>query len=190
MALPGERMNNLAIDIGGTHSKFLAQSSSKTIRIASGPKAVPELLMRSIIANTGGWTYDHVSIGFPGPVLFLELGTGLGSAMVVDGMVEAINTAHLPWTKERTYEDYLGLRGLKRLGKHTWMEQVCKAIKDLRSALECETVVLGGGNASREDLPKGVRLGSNANVFKAAFRLSKEPDMVSKVGVSVTAGPR
>ena len=114
-------------------------------------------------------------------MLFLGLGTGLGSAMVVEGIVQAMEVAHLPWKKGKTYEDFLGLRGLKRQGRRAWSKQVLKAIEDLRSALECEHVVLGGGNAGLvKTLPKGVRLGSNANAFKGAFMLWKEPHRTSR----------
>ncbi len=106
-----------------------------------------------------------------GSMLFLGLGTGLGSALVVDGVVEPMELAHLPFRK-RTFEDYLGERGRKRLGKKRWEEVVADAVEDLRRALEPDTIVLGGGNAARlSALPPDTRLGSNENAFRGGFRL-------------------
>jgi polyphosphate glucokinase len=107
-----------------------------------------------------------------GRMLFLGLGTGLGSAMVVDGDVQPMELAHLPYKKGRTYEDFVGLKGFKRLGVRKWRKQVEKVIATLRAALEPDDVVIGGGNADRlTELPLGARLGSNANAFKGGFRL-------------------
>jgi polyphosphate glucokinase len=107
-----------------------------------------------------------------GRMLFLGLGTGLGSAMVVEGVVQAMELAHMPWKKGRTYEEFLGKAGLERLGRKRWRKQVWKAIEQLSSTLESEYVVLGGGNAKLLDsLPKNVVLGSNGNAFKGAFLL-------------------
>ena len=107
-----------------------------------------------------------------GRMLFLGLGTGLGLAMVVDGDVQPMELAHLPYKKGRTYEDFVGLKGFKRLGVRKWRKQVAKVIDTLRAALEPEDVVIGGGNADRlTELPPGVRLGNNANAFKGGFRL-------------------
>ena len=82
-----------------------------------------------------------------GRMLFLGLGTGLGSAMIVDGLLEPMEVAHLPYMKGRTYEDYLGIRGLKRLGKKKWRRRVANVVEQLKNALEADYVVLGGGNA-------------------------------------------
>src|ERR1700691_4834742 len=82
-----------------------------------------------------------------GRMLFLGLGTGLGSAMIVDGNLEPMEVAHLPYKKGRTYEDYVGLHGLKRLGKKKWRRAVADVVSKLKSALEADYVVLGGGNA-------------------------------------------
>ena len=167
-----------------------------------------------------GWTYDAVSIGYPGPVvhgrpvgnpknlgggwigfnfkrafarpvkvvndaamqalgsykggrmLFLGLGTGLGSALIVDGILEPMELAHLPYKKGRTYEEYVGRRGLKRLGKKKWRRHVADVIERMRAAFEVDDVVVGGGNCKLlRKLAKGVRLGSNANAFAGGFRL-------------------
>jgi polyphosphate glucokinase len=110
-----------------------------------------------------------------GHVLFLGLGTGLGSAMVVDGIVEPMELGHLPYRKGRTYEDYLGLRGLKRLGKKRWRHHVTVVVGLLRAALEPDDVVIGGGNAKKlNELPPGCRLGDNANAFTGGFELWKD----------------
>jgi polyphosphate glucokinase len=109
-----------------------------------------------------------------GRLLFLGLGTGLGAAMIVDDNVVPMELAHLPYRKGRTYEDYVGVTGLKRLGTRKWQKHVRTVIAQLRSALEPDDVVVGGGNARRLGrAPKGVRLGENANAFKGGFRLWK-----------------
>src|SRR5882724_9251178 len=107
-----------------------------------------------------------------GRMLFLGLGTGLGSAMIVEDHLEPLELAHLPYKKGRSYEDYLGLRGLERLGKKKWREAVNDVVGRLRAALEVDYVVLGGGNVKlMKDLPKDTRLGSNDNAFAGGFRL-------------------
>ena len=108
-----------------------------------------------------------------GKMLFLGLGTGLGSAMVVDGIVEPMELAHLPYRKG-TYEDYVGLRGLKKRGKKKWRQHVAKVVAQLTGALEPDDIVLGGGNVKKlKELPSGCRKGSNANAFIGGFRLWK-----------------
>lgn len=107
-----------------------------------------------------------------GRMLFLGLGTGLGTALIVDGEMEPMELAHLPYKKGRTYEDYVGLRGLERLGKKRWTRHVFDVVEKLKSALEADYVVLGGGNAKLlKDLPQGARLGENSNAFKGGIRL-------------------
>ena len=209
----------LVIDIGGTHVKFRANTSDEIRKFASGPELTPAQMCSQVLALTRDWTYDVVSLGYPGPVLhgkpvlephnlatgwvafdfagalgrpvkvindaamqalgsyqggkllFLGLGTGLGSAMVVDGIVEPLELAHLPYRKH-TYEDYVGLRGLEKHGKKKWREQVTEVVGLLRAALEPDDVVLGGGNAElMHDLPAGVRLGDNSNAFPGGFHL-------------------
>lgn len=106
-----------------------------------------------------------------GRMLFLGLGTGLGSAMIVDGIVEPMELAHLPY-KKKTYEDYLGLRGFKRLGRKKWEHHVAQVVEILDAALEPDYVVLGGGNAGKiKKLPPKTRLGDNRNAFLGGFRL-------------------
>ena len=107
-----------------------------------------------------------------GRMLFIGLGTGLGTALIVDGMVEPMELAHLPYKKNRTYEEYVGKRGLKRLGKKRWRLAVNDVVLRLKTALEVEDVVVGGGNAKLlRKLPPGVRIGDNAKAFAGGVRL-------------------
>jgi polyphosphate glucokinase len=107
-----------------------------------------------------------------GSMLFLGLGTGLGSALVVDGVLEPMELAHLPFKKGKTYEDFVGLKGLKRCGKKKWRRNVLEVVKELRAATLAQYVVLGGGNARlMKKLPPYVRLGANDNAFRGGFRL-------------------
>ncbi len=107
-----------------------------------------------------------------GRMLFIGLGTGLGTALIVDGVVEPMELAHLPYKKNRTYEEYVGKRGLKRLGKKRWRLAVNDVVLRLKTALEVEDVVVGGGNAKLlRKLPPGVRIGDNAKAFAGGVRL-------------------
>jgi hypothetical protein len=107
-----------------------------------------------------------------GRMLFLGLGTGLGCALIVDGVLEPMELAHLPYRKGRTYEQYVGEAGRKRLGKTKWRRSVVDVVNRLKAALEVSDVVLGGGNAKRmKKLPAGVRLGSNEHAYVGAYRL-------------------
>ena len=107
-----------------------------------------------------------------GRMLFLGLGTGLGSAMVADGVLEPLELAHLPYRRGKTFEDFVGLRGLERLGKKRWRKHVDRIVKHFIWALEADFVVLGGGNAKKlKVLPPKCRLGDNANAIKGGLRL-------------------
>ena len=107
-----------------------------------------------------------------GRMLFLGLGTGLGSAMIVDGILQPMELAHLGYKNGKSYEDYLGLRGLQRMGKKKWRRYVAKIAKILKIALDADYVVLGGGNSKKlKKLPPGTRLGSNENAFLGGFRM-------------------
>ncbi len=230
----------LAVDIGGTHVKFRVNTSDEVRKFASGPALTPSQMCAQLRDMTADWSYEVVSLGYPGPVLhgkplmephnlasgwvgfdfsgalgrpvklvndaamqalgayqggkllFLGLGTGLGSAMVVEGIVEPMELAHLPYRKQ-TYEDYVGLRGLKKHGKKKWRAQVTDVVGLLRAALEPDDVVLGGGNAElMHTLPTGVRLGDNANAFPGGFRLWDDEANARPVSVNtglVTAAP-
>ena len=107
-----------------------------------------------------------------GRMLFLGLGTGLGSAFIADNVLEPMELAHMPYRKKRTFEDYVGQRGLDRMGKNKWQEHVFKVIEIFRAALIPEYVVLGGGNIKYlKKFPPGTRAGSNENAFKGGFRM-------------------
>jgi predicted NBD/HSP70 family sugar kinase len=115
-----------------------------------------------------------------GTMLFLGLGTGLGSALVSEGLVQPLELGHLPYRKA-TFEDYTSEAALERRGKKRWRRDVADAIETLRAALEPEYVVVGGGNADKlKELPKGVRLGDNENAFLGGFRLW-DPDAPARV---------
>jgi predicted NBD/HSP70 family sugar kinase len=106
-----------------------------------------------------------------GRMLFLGLGTGLGSAMILDGILQPMELAHLPF-RSGTFEDYVGSKGMKKLGLKRWRKAVCETIGLLMAALEPEYVVLGGGNADElDELPANVRLGHNEDAFLGGFRL-------------------
>jgi polyphosphate glucokinase len=210
----------LVIDVGGTHVKILATGERTHREVDSGSQMTARQMASAVKRLAKGWSYDHVSIGFPGPVvhghpiaeprnlgggwmgfdfrrafgrpvkmvndaamqalgsyrggrmLFLGLGTGLGSALIIDGVLEPMELAHLPYKMGRTFEDYVGIRGLKRLGKRRWRRCVLDVVERLRAALGAEDVVIGGGNvATLHKPPPGTRLGDNANAFVGGFRL-------------------
>lgn len=107
-----------------------------------------------------------------GRMLFLGLGTGLGTALIVDDVVAPMELAHLPYKRGRTYEDYVGDRGRRRLGPKKWRKVVADIVEQLRKALEADYVVLGGGNARKlNKLPKNARLGNNDFAFIGGFRV-------------------
>ncbi len=110
-----------------------------------------------------------------GRMLFLGLGTGLGSALIVDGVLEPMELGHLPYRKGRTYEDCVGKAALKADGRRKWRRRVTDVVTRLKTALEADDVVVGGGNAKwLRDLPEGVRLGSNMNAFVGGYRLWRQ----------------
>jgi polyphosphate glucokinase len=209
----------LVVDVGGTSVKMLATSQDEHRSFPSGPTLTPRQMVSGVKKLARGWTYDAVSIGYPGPVLhgrpiaephnlghgwigfdfaaafghpvkvindaamqalgsyrggkmlFLGLGTGLGSTMIVAGIVEPMELGHLPY-KKGTYEDYVGQAGLKRHGKKKWRRHVADVVARLVAALEPEDVVIGGGNVKKLDaLPPHSRAGDNANAFRGGFRL-------------------
>ena len=217
------RMKILVIDVGGTHVKCLATGRRLVRKIDSGPTLTARRMVRAVRALTADWSYQAVTIGYPGPVLhgrvvsephnlgggwvgldfrsafarpvkilndaamqalgsyrggrmlFLGLGTGLGSAMIVDGLLEPMELAHLPYRNGRTYEDYVGLRGLESRGKKKWRRSVADVVARLAGALEVDDVVLGGGNIKHlRRAPAGARLGDNRNAFVGGFRVWEE----------------
>lgn len=112
-----------------------------------------------------------------GRMLFLGLGTGLGSALIADDVIMPMELAHLPYKKGRTFEHYVGRRGFERLGKKKWRRAVDDVVSRLKAALVADYVVLGGGNAKKlQPLPEGARLGDNAHAFIGGRRLWKESE--------------
>jgi polyphosphate glucokinase len=212
----------LVIDVGGTHVKILMTGKRVMRKVNSGPTMTARKMVDAVKRLTIDWSYEAVSIGYPGPVLhgrpgaepkhlgggwvgfdferafgrpvrvindaamqalgsyregrmlFLGLGTGLGSALIIDGVLEPMELAHLPYKNGRSYEEYVGVRGLKRFGKKKWRRHVAKAAETLRHALQVDSVVLGGGNVKQlKKVPAGIRLGSNAHAFLGGYRLWK-----------------
>lgn len=126
-------------------------------------KIVNDAVMQAIGSYTGG------------RMLFLGLGTGMGAAMIIDGVIEPMEIAHLPFKKGKTFEYFVGEKGLVRAGKKKWRRYVASVVKHLQAALLPDYVVLGGGNAPKlKKLPAGARLGDNANAFVGGFRLWDE----------------
>jgi polyphosphate glucokinase len=139
----------------------------------------------------GGWADFDFAAGFAKPVklindaamqalgsyrggqmLFLGLGTGLGSAMIFDGVLHPMELGHLPYRKGQTFEDYLGVRGLHRMGPEKWQRHVHRVVEILRTALQGESVVLGGGNVKKlKTLPEHTTRGDNTNAFVGGERL-------------------
>jgi len=212
-------MNVLVVDVGGAHVKVLATGQTEPRKFDSGPKLGPKAMVSQVRKITADWSYEVVTVGYPGPVLhnrpmaephnlgrgwigfrfaeafgcrvkvindaamqalgsykhgkmlFLGFGTGLGTALIVDGVIEPMELGHLPY-KKATYEDYVGQRGLDRFGKKKWRRHVEDVVACLVAALEPDDVVLGGGNARLlKELPKGTRAGDNANAFIGGFRM-------------------
>jgi polyphosphate glucokinase len=128
-----------------------------------------------------------------GKLLFLGLGTGLGSAMIIEGILEPMELAHLPYRKG-TYEDYLGEAGLDRRGKKKWRRHVTDVVERLIAALQPDDTVIGGGNVTKLDvLPAGCRQGENAKAFSGGFRLWAEgnaiPTTLPATGTSPARNP-
>lgn len=213
-------MKVLVIDVGGTNIKVFASGQDEVRKFPSGPTLTPKQMVEGVLQLVGDWSYDVITIGYPGPVihgrlaleprnlgtgwvdfdfaahfgkpvklindaamqalgsyeggrmLFLGLGTGLGSALIIDRVIAPLELAHLPYKKGRTFEDYVGLRGLKRLGKKKWQKAVEDVVARLQAALVADSVVLGGGNAKHlKRLPPGARMGDNRNAFLGGVRL-------------------
>src|SRR5919106_684709 len=123
-------------------------------------KIVNDALMQAVGSYEGG------------RMLFLGLGTGLGSAMVVENVAQPMELAHLPYKDGRTFEEYLGEAALEQMGQAAWQKELAAVVAQLQAALEPEYVVLGGGNVQLlEELPPGCRRGDNKNAFAGGFRL-------------------
>ena len=107
-----------------------------------------------------------------GRMLFLGLGTGLGSVLIVEGVVAPLELAHLPYKKGLTFEEYVGNAAMEQLGKKQWRKEVVRVIEILNMAMEPDYVVLGGGNAKKlKEMPTYCRLGSNLHAFQGGFRM-------------------
>ena len=107
-----------------------------------------------------------------GKMLFLGTGTGLGSALIDDGHIIPLELAHLPYKKNRSYEDYIGLVGLERRGKRRWRRSVTDIVDRLRAAFVADAVLLGGGNAKLiKKLPQATVLGANSNAISGGIAL-------------------
>jgi predicted NBD/HSP70 family sugar kinase len=111
-----------------------------------------------------------------GRMLFLGLGTGLGATLIIDGVVEPTEIGHMPYRRGRTFEDFIGERGRRRLGTRKWRRAVADVVAHLETAFEADYVVLGGGNAARlRKLPPGARRGDNRNAFVGGVRVWRRP---------------
>lgn len=107
-----------------------------------------------------------------GRMLFLGLGTGLGSAFVADSVLMPLELAHLPYRGDRTYEDYVGVRGLIRLGRKKWTNHVHVVVEILQAGLQADYVVLGGGQTKKlKSMPRGVRVSDNRSAIRGGLRL-------------------
>ena len=233
-------MKVLVIDIGGTNIKVASTDQRVPIKIASGPHMDAEQMVKQVLNATEDWSYDRISIGYPGPVqhdrplaephnlakgwldfpyqkalskpfrfindaamqalggykggrmLFLGTGTGLGSAMVFDGVVIPLELAHLPYKKGLTYEEYIGLAGLERRGKRRWRASVLDVVARLKAAMVCDYVLLGGGNAKlMKDLPPGVLLGANSDAVDGGLKLWQNDQPTTPLaGLAPAAKPK
>jgi len=126
-----------------------------------------------------------------GRMLFLGLGTGLGSALVVRDVLVPMELAHLPYKNGRTYEDYVGERGLRRLGRTRWTRHVHKVVALLQAGLQCDYVVLGGGQTKKlKSLPGGVRVGDNAKAILGGIRLWEQAKRARRVRKRAAAHSR
>ncbi|MDE3106070.1 MAG: ROK family protein [Acidobacteriota bacterium] len=126
-----------------------------------------------------------------GRMLFLGVGTGLGSAMILDGTVVPLELAHLPYKKGRSYEEYIGVEGLERRGRKRWQRSVYDIAQRLRTAMVCDYVLMGGGNAKLlQKLPEGFILGANSNAIDGGIKLWEQlPRLVRRTGpAQVQAG--
>ena len=121
-----------------------------------------------------------------GRMLFLGLGTGLGSALIVEGIVEPLELGHLPFRK-KTFEDYVSIRALKKHGKKRWRKAVFEVVERLSAAMEPDYVVIGGGGADDlDELPPNARRGDNEQAFVGGFRLW-DPDWIPRAAVGSDA---
>ncbi len=213
-------MRVLVCDIGGTNVKLKVSDNEESRKFSSGSAMTAQQFVEGVRANTLGWEYDVITLGYPGPVvdskilmepvnlgsgwlgfdfaaqlhkpvkilndaamqalgsfqggrmLFLGLGTGLGTTLVLNGFIVPMEGGHLPYRKGKSFEDYVGDAGLKRLGKRKWTRYVFDVVARLKAAFIVDYVVLGGGNVKKLDtLPPDCRQGANENAFLGGVRL-------------------
>ena len=213
-------MKILVIDVGGTNVKLQIGGTGEIRKVPSGIDLSGQTMVDLVKQATPDWTFDAISIGYPGPViggriavepinlglgwlgfdfaealgkpvkiindaamqalgsyqggrmLFLGLGTGLGSCMIFEGVIAPMELGHLPYKKNRSFEDYVGNNGMKRMGRRKWQFALLDVVARLRAALLPDYVVLGGGNVKKlDELPPGCRMGDNDNAFLGGVRL-------------------
>lgn len=213
-------MEILVIDIGGSHVKVMRSGSDERRKFDSSRDMTPQQMVDGVRAALADWTYDRVSLGFPGPVasgkpavepknlgkgwvgfdfgaafgkpcriindaamqalgsyeggrmLFLGLGTGLGSALISGDAVLPLELGDLRYSRKETLEDRLGKNGRKKLGAKKWEENIREAVAFLKKAFVADYIMLGGGNAKQlATLPEGARRGENRNAFFGGLRL-------------------
>lgn len=210
----------LVVDVGGSHIKAQVSGRRTMVKVDSGPDLTPRQMVEQLLGVTGGWQYDVVSVGYPGPVvrgriarepvnlgrgwtrfdferafgrpvrlindaamqaigsyqgkrmLFLGLGTGLGTTLILDGVVIPLEIAHLPYEDGETYENVVGDAGLERIGVRRWRRHVANIVELMMNAVVADYTVLGGGNVRLlPELPPRTRRGANANAVRGGFRL-------------------
>jgi len=223
---PATPSSILVIDIGGTKVKMLATGQTEPVKFPSGKELTPAQLVETAQKLSKGWTYENISIGYPGLVgslgprsepgnlgsgwvgfdfaaafgkpvkmsndaalqalgsyeggrmLFLGLGTGLGSTLITGHMIIPLELGRMIYDRDRTLGEVLGRQGLKRLGKSRWRKAVNRITTALMHAFVADYVVIGGGNAKNvQDLPPGARLGHNLTAFRGGFRLWSVEDV-------------
>ena len=217
-------MDVLVIDVGGSHVKLSIRKDNAR-RFASNENLTPTALVEEVRTHTHDWSYDVISLGFPGmagpkgpeaepgnlgdgwigfdferafgkPVrlvndavlqavgaydggrmLFLGLGTGLGSVLITEHVVIPLELGNLPFRNGHTMAERLGRQGLKDHGRVVWMEDIQAVTAVLREAFAADYLLLGGGNAKHVDpLPEGARRGGNVDAFHGGYRLWEEMD--------------
>ena len=216
-------MRVLVIDVGGSHVKVHATGRPRRIRFVSGPTLTPDRLVSEVRRRTAHWTYDVISLGYPGEIqshgptaepgnlgpgwvgydfeaafgrplrmvndaamqalggydggrmLFLGLGTGLGSALVADCVIVPLELGTIPYKRGEMLGERLGKRGLRKYGLTSWRKSVHRTVASLRTAFIADYVVVGGGNAAKLGaLPPNTRLGGNDDAFAGGSRLWEE----------------
>lgn len=210
----------LSIDIGGSKCKMLCSGQTEPRRFLSGPTLTPTRMVEQVKELTLDWTYDVISIGYPGLVgpngpisepgnlgpgwvgfdfatafgqpvrimndaamqalgsyeggrmLFLGMGTGVGSTLILDNTIVSLELGELPFTAKLRVTEVLSRRALDRIGKKRWRAAIDRLVNMLTKAFLVDYVVIGGGNARKlKILPTGVRLGHNLTAFRGGFRL-------------------